>query len=73
MTMTRRRDVSVADILERWSAGEISTALTINEGRFNGFADLLEAALNSNIPIRTKLLEHEKRQAERFVEMMLSP
>ncbi len=73
MNGTRNQVRSVADVLDGWVRGEISTSRAISLGGFDDFADLLEASLNSGVGIRTTLMPYEEEQARRFAALVGRP
>lgn len=63
---------SVGEIAEAWCAGEINTSRAVELGDFDGFAELLEFAIRSDVPLRTDLTTAEEDQAAMFTELLAS-
>ena len=61
---------TLGEVVEAWGKGAIDTPTALARGHFEGFADLLEATITNEVPLRTHLTPREKRQADLFTRLM---
>lgn len=61
---------TIGEVVEAWCKGAIDTPTALARGHFDDFADLLEAAIVNDVPLRTEMTARERRQAKFFTQLM---
>ena len=64
------RCASIGEIVEAWCDRRITTSDAIGRGDFDGFAELLETAITSGVPLRQELTPAGMVQADMLTALL---